>query len=303
MHHILRTVPNTLPADTDHPFLRGPYAPMFTECVADTASMKVIGEIPRDLHGIYVRNTHNPVHESLGIYHPYDGDGMLHAMHFEDGRATYRNRFVETTGFLAEMAAGRALWPGILAPELHARRGWGSMGAMKDNAGTDVICHAGQLIAAMSQGSEPWRLDPLTLETRGADAHWAHRLPDGIASHFKVDPLTGELMFFNYPERWPYMHYGVVDRDNRLVHYVPIELAGPRWPHDIGITRRHSILHDLPFFFDAPAGHGRQRAAQDRPDARRPALHGAAQRGVRAVRRGGHARPARPGDPGGRPPA
>jgi len=122
MHHILRTVPNTLPADTDHPFLRDPYAPMFTECVADTASMKVIGEIPRDLHGIYVRNTHNPVHESLGIYHPYDGDGMLHAMHFEDGRATYRNRFVETTGFLAEMAAGRALWPGILAPELHARR-------------------------------------------------------------------------------------------------------------------------------------------------------------------------------------
>jgi len=253
MHQLLRTVPSTIPADTDHPFLRGPYAPIFTECVADTESMKVIGDIPRDLHGIYVRNTHNPVHESLGVYHPYDGDGMLHAMHFQDGRATYRNRFVETTGFLAELVAGRALWPGILSPGLHARRGWGSMGAMKDNAGTDVICHAGQLIAAMSQGSEPWRLDPLTLGTSGADAHWAHRLPDGIASHFKVDALTGELMFFNYPEKPPYMNYGVVDRSNRLVHYVPIELAGPRWPHDIGITRNYSILHDLPFFFDADA--------------------------------------------------
>ena len=47
------------------------------------------------------------------------------------------------------------------------------------------------------------------------------------------------------------MHYGVVDRNNRLVHYVPIELPGARWPHDLGVTKRFSILHDLPFHFDA----------------------------------------------------
>lgn len=253
MLNILREVPHSIRPDTDHPFLLGPYAPTFTELEADTASMKVIGEIPRDLHGIYIRNSHNPVHESLGIYHPYDGDGMLHAMHFEDGRATYRNRFIETTGFLAEQAAGRALWPGILSPHLQARRGWGSMGAMKDNAGTDVICHAGKLIAAMSQGSEPWRIDPVTLETLGPDADWARLLPDGIASHFKVDSATGEMMFFNYPERWPHMHYGIIDRHNRLVHYEPIPLPGARWPHDLGITRHYTILHDLPFFFDPEA--------------------------------------------------
>ncbi|GAA5232882.1 carotenoid oxygenase [Verticiella sediminum] len=260
MIEIKRSIPIRLAPDNDHPFLQGPFRPNGDEYVADTDDMQVIGEIPKDLAGIYVRNTHNQVHESIGIYHPFDGDGMLHAVHFENGRATYRNRFVETTGFLAEQAAGKSLWPGLLAPQHYTRRGWGAIGAMKDNAGTDILCHAGRLIASMSQGSEPWRLDPVTLETLGPDAAWARAVPDGVSSHYKVDPLTGEMMFFNYPERWPHMHYGIIDRDNRLVHYEPIELPGPRWPHDLGITQHYSILHDLPFFFD-PEGlkHGQRK--------------------------------------------
>lgn len=253
MIEIKRSIAIKLGVDVDNPFLQGPFQPAGDEYVADTHDMQVIGEIPKDLAGIYVRNTHNQIHESIGIYHPFDGDGMLHSMHFENGRATYRNRFVETTGFLAEQGAGRSLWPGLLSPQLYTRRGWGAIGAMKDNAGTDVMCHAGRLIASMSQGSEPWRLDPVTLETLGPDQDWARLVPDGVSSHYKVDPATGEMMFFNYPERWPYMHYGVVDRDNRLVRYEPIELPGPRWPHDLGITRNYTILHDLPFFFDPEA--------------------------------------------------
>ena len=88
MQQILRSHRSTLAPDNDHPFLHGPFTLAMDEYVADTASMRVIGEIPRDLAGIYVRNTHKQVHESIGMYHPFDGDGMPHAMHFEDGRAT-----------------------------------------------------------------------------------------------------------------------------------------------------------------------------------------------------------------------
>ena len=253
MISVIDKVKLTIPHDTDNPFLLGPFKPNATEYIATSDSLKVTGEIPRDLNGIYVRNTHNPVHESLGVYHPYDGDGMLHAVHFEDGHATYRNRFVQTTGFLAERAAGKSLWSGVLQPGISGRRGWGAIGAMKDNAGTDVICHAGKLIASMSQGSEPWRLDPVSLETIGPDASWAYRIPDGLSSHSKVDPQTGEMMFFNYPERYPFMNYGIIDRNNKLVHFVPIDLPGARWPHDLGITKNFTILHDLPFFFDPAA--------------------------------------------------
>ena len=54
--------------------------------------------------------------------------------------------------FLAEAAAGKSLWPGLLQPELATRRGWGAIGAMKDNAGTDIKCHAGKLLASFGQG-------------------------------------------------------------------------------------------------------------------------------------------------------
>ena len=121
MQKILATYPTGLSPDNKHPFLNGLFKPNEDEYLATSASMKVIGEIPKDLWGIYARNTHNQVHESIGMYHPFDGDGMIHAMHFEDGKATYRNRYVQTTGFLAEQAAGKSLWPGMLSPHLYTR--------------------------------------------------------------------------------------------------------------------------------------------------------------------------------------
>jgi carotenoid cleavage dioxygenase len=46
------------------------------------------------------------------------------------------------------------------------------------------------------------------------------------------------------------MHYGVVDKDDNLVHYTPIPLPGPRLPHDMAFTSNYSILNDLPLFWD-----------------------------------------------------
>ena len=250
MLEIHSTTELTIKPDNKNEFLTGLFKSNSLEYNANTESLTVIGEIPRDLSGVYVRNTHNQIHEPMGYYHPFDGDGMLHSAYFKDGKMEYRNRFVETTGLLAEKAAGKSLWPGLLNPHLSARRGWGAIGAMKDNAGTDVIGHAGKLLAVMSQGSEPWRLDPITLENLGPDTNWAKRLKDGVAGEFKVDEHTGDMMFMNYPESPPYMNYGVVDKHNNLVHYEPIDLPGIRWPHDIGMTQNYCILHDLPFFFE-----------------------------------------------------
>ncbi len=240
---------------SDNPYLNGAWEPCDTEWTASTPTLKVLqGEIPKDLQGVYMRNGHNQVHAPIGKYHPFDGDGMVHAAHFENGQMTYRNRWVRTTGFLAEAAAGESLWPGIIEPRKAVRRGWGSIGAMKDNAGTDIIVHAGKALAAMSQCSEPYRLDPITLDTLGPDAAWSRVLGErGICSHFQIDAHTGEMMFFNYGEKAPYFNYGVVNARNELVHYAPIELPGARWPHDMGMTQNYCILHDLPMFFDQAA--------------------------------------------------
>ena len=61
------------------------------------------------------------------------------------------------------------------------------------------------------------------------------------------------MLFFNYSTHAPYMHYGVVGPDNKLKHYIPIPLPGPRLPHDMAYTRKYSIFADLPLFWDPEA--------------------------------------------------
>ncbi|WP_417469070.1 carotenoid oxygenase family protein [Maricaulis sp.] len=244
----INTVPHTEP-DPRHPYMSGPWTPNFDEYDAD--KMEVIGEIPTDIDGVYVRNTENPVHGSIGLYHPFDGDGMIHAISFRDGQAAYHNRFVRTKAFMAEAEAGKALWAGIAEdPRLSTRPGWGAHGFVKDSSSTDVVVHAGKILSTFYQCGDGYRLDPYTLEQFGTES-WVPL--DGISAHPKVDEATGELLFFNYSTHAPYMHYGVVGPDNKLKHYIPIPLPGPRLPHDMAFSKNYSIFADLPLFWDPAA--------------------------------------------------
>ena len=71
-----------------------------------------------------------------------------------------------------------------------------------------------------------------------------------MSAHPRVDERTDELLFFNYSKSAPYMHYGVVDANNDLVHYVDVPLPGPRLPHDMAFTRNYAILNDFPLFWE-----------------------------------------------------
>ena len=114
--------------------------------------MKVTGEIPQDLNGVYLRNTENPLFESIGRYHPFDGDGMIHMMSFCDGEVEYRNRFVQTDGFRAEVDAGQALWAGLAEPPSRSlREGKCARGRMKDASSTDIVVHAGVAVSSFYQ--------------------------------------------------------------------------------------------------------------------------------------------------------
>ena len=243
---------STLPEDDDHPYRTGPWRPQTTEWDADDLTA-VEGEIPADLDGVYLRNTENPLHPALKAYHPFDGDGMLHVVGFRDGKAFYRNRFVQTDGFLAENEAGGPLWPGLAEPVSLAKRddGWGARGLMKDASSTDVIVHRGSALTSFYQCGDLYRLDPYSGVTLGK-AQWNGAFPFdwGVSAHPKVDDKTDELLFFNYSKQAPYMHYGVVDDNNDLVHYIDVPLPGPRLPHDIAFTENYVILNDFPLFWD-----------------------------------------------------
>lgn len=260
----IKTYQSKLPEHDPHPYRTGAWTPNTVE--VDAYELDVVeGEIPKDLSGIYLRNTENPLFDAItGRYHPFDGDAMIHAIRFEGGHASYRNRFVKTAGLLAELEAGKSLWAGILeSPELSERDGWGARTRMKDASSTDIIVHNGVAISTFYQCGDGYLLDPTTLATRGVAKlhHPSFAKGATISAHPKVDEATGELLFFNYSTEAPYCHVGVADARGELVRTMPVELPGPRLPHDMAFTARYAIIGDFPLFWD-PA---RLAAKQYRP--------------------------------------
>lgn len=246
----------------DNPYLLGVYAPVHEEITAD--ELTVIGEIPRDLNGVYLRNGPNARFPMRGRYHWFDGDGMVHAMHFENGAARYRNRWVRTKAFQAESAAGQALWTGVMenpkANPFGNTRGLN----LKDSSNTDIVFHQGRLLTTWYLCGQPYTMDPLSLETLGAQT-FLDTLTGDVMAHPKIDERTGELFWFDYGPRPPFLRYGVIGPQGTVDHLVDLDLPGARLPHDMAITDNHAVLMDLPLFQDLDAARqGRYKLTFDR---------------------------------------
>ena len=227
-----------------NPYLHGLYAPADKEIAAK--NLEVIGEIPRDLHGGYFRNGPNPKTPPKGMHHWFDGDGMIHGIWFEDGKARYANRYVGTQDLKAN---GQSPLGGIFEP---AKDAPGRSVHYRDTANTDLVFHNGNLLALWYISGQPVAVDAQTLETIRIET-FGGKLPNNVSAHSKVDPETGELVFFDYALYEPKMWTGSVSAEGELAHFQEIDLPGPRLPHDMGMTENYVILHDLPVIFSEQA--------------------------------------------------
>jgi len=86
---------------TVNPYLIGNYAPVAEEVTA--FDLSVIGELPTELNGRYLRNGPNPIGEvNPSEHHWFTGDGMVHGIRIRAGKAEwYRNRYVGSTSVSA----------------------------------------------------------------------------------------------------------------------------------------------------------------------------------------------------------
>jgi carotenoid cleavage dioxygenase len=226
------------PYPADDPLLSGAFEPLRIEC--DCADLVVEGELPRDLDGTLYRIGPNPQFAPIPPYNPLQGDGMIHAFDIRDGRVAYRNRWVRTRQWTLERAAGRALFA-TADPRGHdpAVAGVDSQGA----ANTHVVPHAGRLLA-LEEGHPPIAIDAATLETIGP-FDFAGRLPGAMTAHPKVDPATGELLFFtNFPARRfdGALEFHVADARGELVCSTTVPGPYPALVHDFAITEGHVVF-------------------------------------------------------------
>ena len=223
----------------DDPFLKGNYAPWPME--GEVHDLVVQGEIPEELNGTLYRNGSNPQFSPRGRYHWFDGDGMIHAFTLGDGKAHYRNRWVRTERFKLEREAGEALFAGLSDLSNTDKR---VEGVFPNAANTNIIYHAGKLLA-LWEGGPPYELDPSTLDTIGL-YDFNRKLQGAMTAHPKVDPKTGELLFFGYGPFPPYLRYDVASADGDIIRSSAIDIPVPTMMHDFITTRDHVIFMVFP---------------------------------------------------------
>src|SRR5687767_8959734 len=82
----------------ENKWLSGPYAPIEGDVTA--TELEVVGTLPPELNGRYLRNGPNPITPvDPATHHWFVGDGMVHGVRLRDGNADwYRARMVRSTG-------------------------------------------------------------------------------------------------------------------------------------------------------------------------------------------------------------
>ncbi|MFD7316038.1 carotenoid oxygenase family protein [Streptomyces sp. NPDC059883] len=211
------------------PYLFGHYAPVADE--TEGFGLKVTGTLPPELNGRYLRNGPSArPGEDPG--HLFTGHGVLHGVRLRDGRAEwYRNRWVRTSK---------------LAGAPYARAD-GTVDLSAVGANTHVIPHAGRLLALVENGL-PYEVTG-ELETAGP-CDFGGRLTTAMTAHPKEDPATGELLFFGYGARPPYLTYHRLSAAGELVESRDVAVPAGTMMHDFAITENYVVWLDLPVVFD-----------------------------------------------------
>jgi carotenoid cleavage dioxygenase len=198
-----------------NPYLAGNYAPVAEEVTA--FDLPVVGTIPAELEGRWLRNGPNPVPDGIdpATHHWFMGAGMVHGVRLRGGNAEwYRNRYVaDPAGF---------------------------------SPNTNVGGFAGTTWAMVEAGAPPVEL-AYDLEPRGVNA-FGGTLPNGFSAHPKYDPATGELhaMAYQWPDLWDHVQYVVVGGDGLVSKVVDVPVADMPMIHDMSLTPTYAVVYDLP---------------------------------------------------------
>jgi carotenoid cleavage dioxygenase len=196
----------------------------------ESTTLEIVGNVPSSLVGVYARNGPNPTSGTSG--HWFTGDGMVHALRLEGGEAKwFRARYIQTD--LLKNGPPEGIGPP--QPTMH-------------QANTSLLHRDDQLLC-LSEAGIPYAITRTDLETVGP-FDFGGQLEASMTAHPKVDPATGELVFFGYDALSSSIRYYVADPAGTFTHQETIALPAPIMMHDFQITASHIVWLDLPILFD-----------------------------------------------------
>ncbi len=210
--------------------------------------LEIEGKLPTDLRGTLFRNGPGQFGQFGTRYsHPFEGDGAVTAVRFDNGRAFGASRITQSAGLVEERTAGKMLyglsvsWPRRMANMLRGRR--------KNTANTNVMMWQGRLFALM-EGAIPTEIDAQTLLTRGETT-----LDGTIVSMFSAHPhrVASRRATYNFG-----LEYGRVTKLHTYElpdvgaarHLGAVELEAAPMLHDFIATDTHLIFFVSPALID-----------------------------------------------------
>ena len=198
-------------------YLQGNYAPV--KNLISEVGLKVTGQIPKDLSGLFVRNGPNPMSSvNEKKHHWFLGEGMLHGIRLDSGNALwYKNKLVDGNDSVAN---------------------------------TSVISHAGKIYAIVEAGGYPVEIDQ-DLNSLNTKPFYGDKNA-GFTAHPKLDPDTNELhaMCYDYANNFDTVDYVVIDQNGSHKKTQSIPFESRSMLHECAITKNYMLVFDLSVVFD-----------------------------------------------------
>jgi carotenoid cleavage dioxygenase-like enzyme len=229
---------------------------------------RVEGRVPDGLRGTLFRN--GPARMRVGASasrHWFDGDGMLHAFAFDEGRVRHRAAMIATPKLREEEGAGRLLYPGFgtALPDARPVPSPDTVNVANINV---LAMRGGRDLYALWEAGSATTIDPVTLQARGFKV-WSRETagapfgahprvaPDGTVWNFGYVPGSGKLVLYE------------IDPGGRLRRQALIDAPQADMVHDFAITERHLVFLLMPLrasaarapgasFLDRFEWHGRE---------------------------------------------
>lgn len=204
------------------------------------------GRIPDGLRGTLYRNGPARLERNgIRVGHWFDGDGAILAVNFTDIETVGVYRYVQTTGYQEETAAGKLLYGnyGMTAPGIIWNQ-W--IKPVKNAANTSVLALPDKLLA-LWEGGKPHALDLQTLETCSEDDLGYLTKGLSYSAHCKQDGNTGEIFNFGVtPALNAILNIYKSDSTGKIIKTATYQLEGVPLIHDFVLAGQYLIFFISP---------------------------------------------------------